>query len=225
MLAIMLRAFTCALAAGIGGSTEAALQRSTLALVCTTIHVSRRLCENLFVHAHSATARMPWLVYFGGLSYYLVLPSLFITDAVLKVPQGPCTLPWPEVAAKLFGGLTPLQVLGLVLFVAGNACQFWAHYSLAQLRSGPAAKAKAKGGYSIPRGWVFKHNSNPHYFWEIVLYCGFVTASESWGMATGVLMGMVVTNLLVTALSTHRWYLSHFPEYPKERWAMIPFVI
>ncbi|MGL5956334.1 MAG: 3-oxo-5-alpha-steroid 4-dehydrogenase, partial [Brevinema sp.] len=34
-----------------------------------------------------------------------------------------------------------------------------------------------------------------------------------------------VANLLPRALTSHRWYLDHFPDYPKDRKALIPFLL
>jgi hypothetical protein len=34
-----------------------------------------------------------------------------------------------------------------------------------------------------------------------------------------------IFNLAPRAISSHRWYLKHFPNYPKDRKAVIPYLI
>jgi 3-oxo-5-alpha-steroid 4-dehydrogenase 3 len=35
----------------------------------------------------------------------------------------------------------------------------------------------------------------------------------------------VFANLALAARRTHAWYLKHMPEYPRDRWAMVPYVL
>ena len=33
-----------------------------------------------------------------------------------------------------------------------------------------------------------------------------------------------VSNLMLAAEATHKWYLTHFPEYPRQRRTLVPFL-
>ncbi len=125
----------------------------------------------------------------------------------------------PSIYAWLLAGLGPQQWLCLALFLFGNVMQFQSHRALASLRKG---KAPGGGKYSVPQGTWFRYCSNPHYLAEILLYTGFITLSTGWDQDTCLLMTMVVMNLGLSAGMTHQWYKATFPNYPKQRWAMLP---
>ncbi len=77
--------------------------------------------------------------------------------------------------------------------------------------------------YRIPEGGLYKYITNPSYFTELLFWAGFAIATWSWG-AMFVLM-ISIANLVPRAFATQRWYHEKFPDYPKERKVLIPFVI
>ncbi|XP_018497776.2 polyprenol reductase 2-like [Pyrus x bretschneideri] len=77
--------------------------------------------------------------------------------------------------------------------------------------------------YVIPHGDWFEIVSSPHYLAEIVIYAGLVVASGGTDLTIWLLFGFVVSNLVLAAAETHRWYLQKFESYPKKRLAIIPF--
>ena len=107
--------------------------------------------------------------------------------------------------------------LGLALFVAGMYINIRADYMLISLRR------SASNGYKIPRGWLFEYVSCPNYFGEMMEWLGF--AILAWNLPALSFFVWTVANLLPRALSNHRWYLEHFPDYPRGRKAVIPFVL
>lgn len=111
----------------------------------------------------------------------------------------------------------PAFLLGLLLFLAGLAANFWADTVLLNLRSGPEERA-----YRIPTGFLFDHVSSPNYLCEMVEWLGWAVMTRSWaGLAFFV---YTVANLAPRAASNHEWYRKKFADYPRSRRALVPFV-
>lgn len=105
---------------------------------------------------------------------------------------------------------------GLGLFAFGYAVNRHADWILLRLR------APGETGYKIPHGGLYRWLSCPNYFGECVEWIG-------WALLTGSLPGLgfaiwTAANLVPRARSHHRWYQERFPDYPKERRAIVPFV-
>jgi len=112
----------------------------------------------------------------------------------------------------------PRFIIGSVLFLAGFIINIQSDTILINLR-GPN-----ESGYKIPQGGFFKWVSCPNYFGEIIEWLGF--ALMCWSLP-GVMYAMWVgITLVTTGLTAHHWYLKKFgDEYPKQRKAVIPFLI
>ena len=90
--------------------------------------------------------------------------------------------------------------------------------------------------YAIPHGLLYRLISYPNYFCEWVEWLGFALAASpppscaSLGafVATATPPWLFFFNevwlMLPRAYKGHRWYLARFPDYPKERRAVIPFL-
>lgn len=122
----------------------------------------------------------------------------------------------PHLAGTAWFG-DPRFIVGLVVAAAGWLINFQADSILIDLRSDGST------GYKIPRGGLFRYVSSANYFGEMVLWFGW--ALMSWTFAGLVFALFTVSNLLPRALSHHRWYREHFPDYPRERKAVIPKVL
>ena len=118
-----------------------------------------------------------------------------------------------EMTAIMFVRLA----IGLVLFALGMYINIRSDYMLISLRH------TATNGYKIPRGWLFEYVSCPNYFGEMLEWLGF--AILAWNLPALSFFVWTVANLLPRALSNHRWYYEHFPDYPKDRKAVIPFIL
>lgn len=111
----------------------------------------------------------------------------------------------------------PRFIIGVLVFFTGFAINLHSDGVLRQLRE------PGEMGYKIPHGGLFKRVSCANYFGEITEWCG-------WAIATWSLPGLAfalwtAANLAPRARAHHRWYLSQFPGYPRQRKALIPFVI
>ena len=112
---------------------------------------------------------------------------------------------------------TPAFVLGLIVFVTGVFINVKSDNLLIALRK------PGETGYEIPTGFLFNYISCPNLFGEMIEWLGFAIMVGSlpafsfpvWTMA----------NLLPRALDHHKWYLQKFIDYPKERKAVIPFIL
>ena len=107
--------------------------------------------------------------------------------------------------------------LGMLLFVVGMGINWKADYHLLGLRK------PGEIGYKIPLGGLFKHVSCPNHFGEILEWTGF--AIMTWSPAGAAFAIWTAFNLIPRSLDHHRWYHRQFPAYPKERKAVIPFLI
>lgn len=111
----------------------------------------------------------------------------------------------------------PRFIFGVALFFTGFFLAKQSEKILTNLRK------PGETGYKIPFGGGYRFVSNPHYLGEFLQWCGFALAC--WSLPAFAFAFMTLSNLLPRALSNHRWYLERFPDYPKERKALIPFVI
>lgn len=80
-----------------------------------------------------------------------------------------------------------------------------------------------KKHYYIPSGGLYDIISSPNYFGEIVEWCGWAVATWS---VPGLLFALGAIGCIgVRSIHTHKWYVMNFNDYPKERKAIIPFVL
>jgi protein-S-isoprenylcysteine O-methyltransferase Ste14 len=107
-------------------------------------------------------------------------------------------------------------ITGALIFIAGYAINIYSDSKLRQLRK------PGEFSYKIPYGGFFRYISSPNYFGEIIEWIGWAVATWSLpGLAFAV---FTIANLMPRALSNHKWYLENFPDYPKDRKALIPFI-
>eukprot|EP01062_Namystynia_karyoxenos_P000924 TRINITY_DN10331_c0_g1_i1.p1 TRINITY_DN10331_c0_g1~~TRINITY_DN10331_c0_g1_i1.p1 ORF type:complete len:336 (+),score=99.36 TRINITY_DN10331_c0_g1_i1:102-1010(+) len=112
--------------------------------------------------------------------------------------------------------LSPQFWVGAAAWVAGMLINWQADTILINLRK------PGETGYKIPRGGAFEYVSGANFFGEILEWYG-------WGLAGGHSTGMAFAvftmfNIAPRACAHHRWYKEKFPEYPKSRKAVLPFI-
>lgn len=110
----------------------------------------------------------------------------------------------------------PRFMVGALLFLGGYALNQQSDIILRGLR------APGESGYRIPYGGAYRLVSCPNYFGELVEWLGW--AMLTWSPAGLVFFLWTAANLVPRARSHHRWYLERFPEYPRERKAVIPWL-
>ncbi len=111
----------------------------------------------------------------------------------------------------------PRFIAGLIVFTAGMAINVSSDEKLIHLRK------NKHNGYQIPRGGLFERISCPNFLGEIVEWGGY--ALLCWSLPAFSFFIWTFCNLVPRALSHHRWYRSYFPEYPRERKAVFPYIL
>ncbi len=110
----------------------------------------------------------------------------------------------------------PIFICGITIFVLGLILNLQSDTILLRLRADSSAK------YKIPHGGAFRWVSSPNYLGEMLEWLG-------WAIATWSLSGLTfflfsAANLVPRAYWHHRWYRDNFPNYPKKRKCLIPYV-
>ena len=107
-------------------------------------------------------------------------------------------------------------ITGFLLFVLGLYINISSDNKLINLR-------KIKKGYFVPKGGLFKYISCPNFFGEILEWFGFALMTFNIGSLSFFIW--TCCNLIPRALAHHKWYKNKFNGYPKERKAILPFLI
>lgn len=110
----------------------------------------------------------------------------------------------------------PRFLIGVAVFVAGAAINHHADHVLLHLRK------PGETGYKIPQGGLYRYVTSPNYLGEMLEWVGWAIAT--WSLAGVAFAAYTAANLIPRAMENHRWYLEKFPDYPKERKRVIPFL-
>jgi hypothetical protein len=113
--------------------------------------------------------------------------------------------------------IDPRFIIGIIIFIIGFIINQVSDQILLNLRKG------GKTGYYIPRGWLYKYVSCPNFLGEIIEWTGF--AIMVWNLPAFSFALWTAVNLIPRALDHHKWYKKTFPDYPKERKAIFPFLV
>lgn len=111
----------------------------------------------------------------------------------------------------------PRFIIGGGLFVIGFLTNQYHDKLLLDLRK------KNNGEYKIPQGGLFRYVSCPNFLGEIIEWGGF--ALMTWCLPSFSFFFWTFVNLVPRALDHHKWYKQHFEDYPRERKAVIPFIL
>jgi protein-S-isoprenylcysteine O-methyltransferase Ste14 len=148
---------------------------------------------------------MPLLVALSGLAFNVVNGYLQGRWLFALSPVLPST--W--LADPRFLG-------GAALFLAGRGVNLQADAVLRSLRR------PGDAGYAVPRGGLYRWISCPNYLGEIVEWAGWALAT--WSLAGVSFVVWSFANLAPRAAAHHRWYRATFPDYPRDRKALLPFL-
>jgi 3-oxo-5-alpha-steroid 4-dehydrogenase 1 len=116
----------------------------------------------------------------------------------------------------------PRFLLGMALYAFGFTMNVHSDRIVRNLRSKQEV-ANGERIYRIPTGGLFRYVTNPSYFTELVSFLGFAIATWS----PGALFVLVVSaaNLVPRAFQVQQWYEAKFPDYPKDRKVLIPYLL
>lgn len=110
----------------------------------------------------------------------------------------------------------PRFIIGCIIFLIGMFINWQSDGILINLRK------PGETGYKIPTGGLFKYVSCPNLLGEIIEWLGF--AILTWSLPGLVFVIWTFANVAPRAISHHKWYLSKFTDYPKQRKAIFPYV-
>ncbi|KAL9271715.1 Polyprenol reductase 2-like protein, partial [Drosera capensis] len=203
--------------------------KSVFLLLLMEVQALRRLYESVHVFRYNNSARMHILAYFtaGPLSLCCKsvpqLSTFAANQAAKFLNEGKNQLQSREFGLwdylPLLTELGWSQRIGAAIFFWGSIHQWRCHAILGKLRQGK----EHADNYAIPYGDWFDMVSSPHYLAEIVIYAGILVASGGTDLTVWLLFVFVVANLSFAAAATHRWYRGKFDDYPRNRYAIIPY--
>jgi len=107
-------------------------------------------------------------------------------------------------------------IIGIIIFIIGMYINIQSDYILLGLRK------YGEQGYKIPRNGLFQLISSPNYLGEIMEWIGW--AILTWSLPGLAFAVFTIANLLPRAYKNHKWYKNEFPNYPKNRKALIPYI-
>lgn len=178
-----------------------------------------------------------WLVHYGNRAFYFPL-SIRVTagekgtfSALVMVTGWGVTTLHGYLHATFYTRLgthygpawlaDPRFLAGAALWATCFALNVRADATLRNLRTKEEVAA-GKKVYRIPQGGLFRYVTSPSYLTELGAWLGFVLFTWSW--ASVFILAVSAANLVPRAWATHKWYRARFPDYPKERRALIPLV-
>ena len=133
-----------------------------------------------------------------------------------------CVMEFFQVdSPDVFQSVDMFHVIAIVVFFYANALQYRTHKYFAECRNGDPGS----WNYVVPTGGWFELISCPHYFAEVVIYSSFVILTKAQNLSLVLAWIFVATNIFHSALRTHNWYHSKFPNYPKSRKAILPWIL
>ncbi len=108
-------------------------------------------------------------------------------------------------------------ITGFILFFLGVWINWKSDNILIHLRK------PDETDYKIPLGWLFRYISCPNMLGELLEWAGF--AILCWNLPALGFFIWSAANLIPRALAHHKWYRNKFTDYPKERKAILPFIV
>jgi 3-oxo-5-alpha-steroid 4-dehydrogenase 3 / polyprenol reductase len=199
-------------------------------ILLLTFHLARRWYECRSIHKYSTQSQMHLAGFICGIFHYLFLPFLlFDTDCFSSAATSVTT------TTNL-----PTTIFFSLLCLMAQHEQYQHHWLLANLRTNISIRGDTNH-HKIPQGRGFQYVSCPHYLAEIGIYAALVvlipkSKESSWlheemggvqflpdGIFSllialrewrrSILLLWVTSNLTVTAVRSHQWYLDTFPVY------------
>nr|XP_039263033.1 very-long-chain enoyl-CoA reductase-like isoform X1 [Styela clava] len=180
-----------------------------IAALCHTIHYAKRLLETKFVHRFSH-GTMPIANIFRNSIYYwgfAAWMSYFINHPLYTPPCYGDTQIYTGLAIFIFCELGNLSI----------------HLAFKSLRPAGSTKRQIPKPTMNPFTLMFNLVSCPNYTYEAGSWIGFALMTQT---VVGLLFAIVgFMQMAQWALGKHRNYRKEFPDYPRTRKAIVPFIL
>ncbi|KAH0948640.1 hypothetical protein HN011_001205 [Eciton burchellii] len=177
------------------------------AAVAWTLHYTKRLFETLFIHRFSH-ATMPLRNLFKNCSYYWLF-AMYVAY---------------HINHPLYTAPSSLQFfIGAAIFTLCELGNLSIHLALRNLRPAGTTIRKVPVPTRDPFTMLFNFVSCPNYTYEISSWIGFTIMTSCLPAGLFTLAGAY--QMTVWALGKHRAYKKEFSHYPKNRKAIIPFIL
>uniref|UniRef100_A0A0N4ZZ50 S5A_REDUCTASE domain-containing protein n=1 Tax=Parastrongyloides trichosuri TaxID=131310 RepID=A0A0N4ZZ50_PARTI len=179
-----------------------------LALFCSMFHYGKRLYETQYVHRFSH-GTMPQInlikncLYYWGFSAFM---AYFINH--------------PSYTEPYFGFMQVF--LGFTGFALAEFGNYSIHILLRNLRPEGSKVRKIPRPNDNPFTILFDYVSCPNYTYEVLAWFSFTIMTQSFSSLLFTTAGFF--QMSIWAIQKHHNYIKEFPDYPKERKSIIPFI-
>ena len=113
--------------------------------------------------------------------------------------------------------ISPCFIIGLLIFLFGATINNHSDTILINLRKG------SETGYKVPYGGLFEYVSCPNHLGEILEWIGFAVLTCCLPAFAFALW--TTANLIPRAINHHKWYKLNFNNYPRNRKAILPYLL
>ena len=189
---------------GIYGRNPALTLNQKLGVFMVLVHYIKRELETAFVHRFSSET-MPLINVFKNSFHYYGLFGFLTMYFYLHPDYTPPS--WASPA---------IFYTATALFLIFEFLNLQTHLVLKNLRTPGSTERK------IPYGWGFGLVSCANYFWESMAWIVFCVQAQVLGGY--VYLAASVYQMAAWAIKKHKRYKEEFPNYPRNRKAMFPFL-
>ncbi|KYQ93702.1 hypothetical protein DLAC_11613 [Tieghemostelium lacteum] len=191
--------------------------QSKLVFLCLLIQGIRRFIETMFIQKHTITY-MNILQFISGIAFYVFVNISLLSEDITS-------------HTTLRGNSDSIvSIISTILFIYSSFKQYQSHVILSNLRPSnnvykSTQQQQQKPIYQIPMGGWFGYVSSPHYFAEILIYLSIVFQYQFRNLSSWFILIFVIFNLTERSIQVHQWYNNKFQNYPKDRYAIIPYLL
>ena len=188
------------------------------AMLLVTLQCTKRFIETSFLQIFSKKSKINLTHYMCGYLHYYGLVVLIIakSDGFNSNQQDDVTLDF-TIKDMFFA------IIACMTFIFLCLKQFESNMIFINLRKSKSGKIVTEN-HLLPHGGWFKYVTSPHMTTEIGMYL-VLYAVLSQNSSYLYCLTWVLANQIGNALVTHKWYLTTFKNYPKERKALIPYIL
>lgn len=191
---------------------------ATIAMGCLLIQSWKRFYETHYLSIFSKT-KINITHYAIGYIHYFGCVLAILAEA----PSPFTSLSVDHLSYFSVNDINIRLIIGIIIFVWAFQQQYLANVTLVGLRTNKKGNVITYE-HKIPTGGLFDRISCPHLFCEVLIYMAvyiMLWGSQIWPY----IFFWVLSNQCETAMLNHWWYQSNFKLYPKERCAIIPYIL